>query len=98
MNTNEPDDKYKEIFQEIKEDKMKWDFEDFLAETEKEKKIVPLTSGKIGGSMPKMFWMAASLVFLLGLGIFFNYETENIPGGCICRPGFERKSGCSLSA
>ena len=39
MKTDKSQDKYNEIFQELREEKMNWDFEDFLAEAEKEKKL-----------------------------------------------------------
>ena len=35
MKTDKSQDKYNEIFQELREEKMNWDFEDFLAEAEK---------------------------------------------------------------
>ncbi|MCB4235854.1 hypothetical protein LDL59_14310 [Kaistella anthropi] len=37
MKTDKSQDKYNEIFQELREEKMNWDFEDFVAEAEKEK-------------------------------------------------------------
>ena len=39
MKTDKSQDKYNEIFQELREEKMNWDFEDFLAEAEKEKNL-----------------------------------------------------------
>lgn len=71
MSTDKSQDKYKEILREIKEEKMDWKFEDFLQQTEAKEspaKIIPITKeAKL--SIPKFFWMAASVILLLG--IFF---------------------------
>ena len=40
MNKDKFQDKYNEIFQEIKEEKMDWNFEDFLAKTGKNLKML----------------------------------------------------------
>ena len=77
MKKDQPQDKYKEITQEIKEEKMNWDFEDFLKKTKEEEKIIPLVKKAKGAFFPKTFWMAASVVLLISLGIFYNYETKN---------------------
>ena len=77
MNKDKFQDKYQEIFQEIKEEKMDWGFEDFLQKVEKkpaDEKIVPIQ--KKGGGNTKWFWMAASVVLFLGLGVFFRNTTE----------------------
>ncbi|WP_053073339.1 hypothetical protein [Chryseobacterium sp. FH2] len=80
MNKDKFQNKYDEIFREIKEEKMDWDFEDFLkkaegGETENESPIIPLET-KSKPSFPKWFWMAASLVLLLSIGFIFN-ENKN---------------------
>jgi len=78
-------DKYDEIFQNIKEEKMDWDFEDFLTKTEgkedevetrNDAPIIPIDS-KTKPSFPKWFWMAASLVLLLSVGFIFNYNNTS---------------------
>lgn len=64
---------------------MDWDFEDFLkkAEGKDEVKdnngtpIIPIDS-KNKPSIPKWFWMAASVVVLLSIGFIFNYNNKNI--------------------
>ncbi|WP_185116207.1 hypothetical protein [Chryseobacterium angstadtii] len=79
MNKDQFQNKYDEIFQEIKEDKMDWSFEDFLQKTEEgapgtetnEVPIIPLQ--KNTPSFPKWFWMAAGIVFLFSIGFFFNH-------------------------
>lgn len=76
MEKDRSKDKYKEITQELKEEKMNWDFEDFLKKTEESEKIIPLVNKTKGGSFPKTFWMAASVILLLSIAIFFNYETK----------------------
>lgn len=79
MNNDKFQDKYNEIFREIKEEKMNWDFEDFLQKTEEnssDAKIIPLQK-KSGGRNQKSFLMAASFALILGLGIvmkFFNQD------------------------
>lgn len=78
MNNDQFQDKYEEIFRDIKEDKMDWDFEDFLQKAEgvnNDDKIIPLEKGK--PSFPKWFWMAASVVVLLSAGFIMNYYQNN---------------------
>ena len=76
MEKDRSQDKYKEITQELKEEKMNWDFEDFLKKTEESEKTIPLVNKTKGDYFPKTFWMAASVILLLSIGIFFNYETK----------------------
>jgi len=82
MNKDQFQNKYDEIFREIKEEKMDWSFEDFLQKAEggaddseaNEASIIPLHKNK--PSFPKWFWMAAGLVLLFSIGFFFNdYRT-----------------------
>ena len=77
MKKDQTQDKYKEITKELKDEKMNWDFEDFLEKTKQEEKIIPLVPKTKGGSFPKTFWMAASVILLVSIGIFFNYENGN---------------------
>ncbi len=77
MEKDKTQDIYNEITNELKDEKMNWDFEDFLEKTKEEDKIIPLVSKTKGGSIPKTFWMAASVILLISVGIFFNYEKEN---------------------
>ena len=78
MKTDKSQDKYSEIFRELREEKMNWDFEDFLAEAIKEEKEKPIIkiSEKKSASFPKFYWMAASFVLLVSLGVFFNNNDE----------------------
>lgn len=77
MNKDKFQDKYNEIFQEIKEEKMDWNFEDFLAQTEEkpqDAKIVPLHKK----SSKQWLYIAASLVLIAGFGIILkNNFSEN---------------------
>ena len=78
MNNDKFQDKYNQIFQELKEEKMDWDFEDFLQKVEKnsaDEKIVPIQK-KGGGSNTQWFWMAASVALVFGLGMFFRNTPE----------------------
>lgn len=76
MSNDKFQDKYNEIFQDLKEEKMNWDFEDFLQKAEASEistgkaPIIPIQSKK--PSLPKWFWMAASAVILLSVGFLFN--------------------------
>lgn len=78
MSNDKFQDKYNEVFQSLKEEKMNWDFEDFLQKAEgsdisaDEAPIIPIQSKK--PSLPKWFWMAASVVILLSVGFLFNYN------------------------
>ncbi|MET3038539.1 hypothetical protein ABXT08_20815 [Chryseobacterium sp. NRRL B-14859] len=79
MKKDQLQNKYDEIFREIKEDKMDWSFEDFLQKaegdpiSEKEKTpIIPLEKNK--PSFPKWFWMAASVMMLFSIGFFFYHQ------------------------
>ena len=77
MNKDKFQDKYNKVFQDLKEEKMNWDFEDFLNQVENQNKvevleetnIISLNSKKTGFS--KWVWLAASVVILLGLGFIF---------------------------
>lgn len=77
MKTDKSQDKYNEIFQELREEKMNWDFEDFLAEAEKEKNPTIEVSEKKSASFPKFYWMAASVVLLVSMGVFYNVSNQN---------------------
>lgn len=82
MNKDQLQNKYNEVFRDIKEEKMDWSFEDFLqtAEgTEPEQNtapVIPLEEKK-KPSFPKWFWMAASIMLIFGIGFFLNqYNTD----------------------
>jgi hypothetical protein len=85
MSKDKFQDKYNEIFQHLKEEKMDWNFEDFLKKAEgkdevkdnNETPVIPIDS-KNKPSIPKWFWMAASVVVLLSIGFIFNYNNKNI--------------------
>lgn len=79
MSKDQFQDRYNEIFQEMKDEKMNWNFEDFLKKTESEETapIIPIGETKKPG-VPKLFWMAASIVLLFG--IFFgirNWKSQS---------------------
>ncbi|MCW3160354.1 hypothetical protein [Chryseobacterium oryctis] len=85
MNKDKFQDKYDEVFQDLKEEKMNWDFEDFLKKAEVNETegknndatpIIPMDA-KSKPSFPKWFWMAASVVLLLSIGFIFNYNKES---------------------
>ena len=67
------DDFFKALKEE-KAEKMDWDFDDFLAEIE-EKPIIPISGERKSGglSMPKIFWMAASLALIFGAVFGYQY-------------------------
>ncbi|MDR6463572.1 hypothetical protein [Chryseobacterium sediminis] len=82
MKKDQLQDKYNEIFQDLKEEKMDWSFEDFLqtaegAEPEQHiAPVIPLEEKK-KPSFPKWFWMAASLMLVLSIGFFLNNNNKN---------------------
>lgn len=77
MNNDQYQDNYAEVLKDLKEEKMDWNFEDFLQKAESvdhEAEITPIT--KVKPSFPKWFWMAASVVIIFSIGLIFNY-TQN---------------------
>ena len=79
MKKDQLQNKYDEVFREIKEDKMDWSFEDFLQKAEgtpvsgkEEGPVIPLEKNK--PSFPKWFWMAASVMLLFSAGFFFYHQ------------------------
>lgn len=83
MNNDQFQNKYDEIFQEIKEEKMDWSFEDFLQKAEsaesedREAPIIPLEKKK--PSFPKWFWMAASVLMVFSIGfILTDHQNKNV--------------------
>jgi hypothetical protein len=76
MNNDRYQDKYTEVFTDLKEEKMNWDFEDFLQKAEdsanNEADVMPISKAK--PSFPKWFWMAASVVLLVSVGFIFNLD------------------------
>lgn len=82
MNKDSFQDKYQEIFQEIREEKMNWNFDDFLAKTEEkpqDAKIVPLHKK----SSKQWMYIAASIVLVFGLVLFFNNDKTTSPNDTI---------------
>lgn len=76
MSNEQYQDQYKEVLKDLKEEKMNWDFEDFLQKAEGHAKdnteIIPISKAK--PSFPKWSWMAASVVLLFSVGFIFNYN------------------------
>lgn len=73
MNSDKSQDKYDEIVKNLKSEKMDWDFEDFMQKT------VDKTS-EISTIKPKkytLFWLAASLILIFGIGFFFINDNKN---------------------
>lgn len=75
MKKDQLQDKYDKVFQDIKEEKMDWSFEDFLQKAEgtaSEENIIPIIplEEKKKPSFPKWFWMAASVMLVFGIGSF----------------------------
>ncbi|WP_174567027.1 hypothetical protein [Chryseobacterium joostei] len=83
MKKDQLQDKYNEVFRDIKEEKMDWSFEDFLqkaegAEPEENKTpIIPLEETK-KPSFPKWFWMAASVMLVFGIGFFLKNNSGTV--------------------
>ncbi|UCA58034.1 hypothetical protein KB553_13320 [Chryseobacterium rhizoplanae] len=81
MKKDQLQDKYDEIFREIKEEKMEWSFDDFLQQAENappegnNAPVLPLEEKK-KPSFPKWFWMAASITLVFGIGLFLKNNSE----------------------
>ena len=78
MNNDQYQDKYTQVLKDLKEEKMDWNFEDFLQKAESvdhEAEIIPIT--KVKPSFPKWFWMAASVVIIFSIGLIFNYTQKD---------------------
>lgn len=78
MKNQSPQDKYTEILQDIKEEKMNWDFEDFLKEVEaKEEKIIPIQRKEPRKLLYKIIGLAASIAVILGIFFLFQKDESN---------------------
>ncbi len=77
MKKDNVENQYKKITEELKEEKLNWDFEDFLKKAEENEKIIPLVQKRKGGSISRNFLMAASVILLIAIAVFFNYEKKN---------------------
>lgn len=84
MSKDKFQDKYNEVFQNIKEEKMDWDFEDFLKKAEgnndevqdNKTPIIPMGT-KAKPSFPKWFWMAAGVAILVSIGFIFSHNQKS---------------------
>lgn len=79
MSNDKFQDKYNEVFQSLKEEKMNWNFEDFLQKAEgkdQQATVIPIQNKK--PSFPKWFWMAASAVIVLGLTSIFSLSENTV--------------------
>ena len=63
---NENEKLFFEALKEEKQAQMNWSFEDFMKKTENQPQILPLSSQKRN----TWVWMAASMIFLIGFGVF----------------------------
>lgn len=77
MNNDKSQNKYDEIFREIKEEKLDWDFGDFLKKTEKESTPVIPIHHKNESRFPKMLWLAASVVLIVGMVLGFKNLSDS---------------------
>ena len=79
---NESTDSIFEFFKDEKQEKMDWDFDNFLekanAQESEAEKIIPISTSKVGQKkMANYVWMAAaSVVLLVGLYFAFNQNTR----------------------
>ena len=67
---NESDNPYFSFLKEEKQEKLDISFEDFLKKTE-EPRIIPIPIKK---TSYKMYWMAASLILLMGISAFWIFD------------------------
>lgn len=72
-------DKYTEVLQEMKEEKMDWDFEDFLKEAEaQEEKIIPIQKKEPRKLLYKTIGLAAGIAAILGLFFLFQKDENDV--------------------
>ncbi|WP_027376688.1 hypothetical protein [Kaistella palustris] len=76
MKTDHTQDKYTEILTEMKDEKMNWDFDEFLAAAEDPQEVAPIQPLRSSATFPKIFWMAAGLAFLVSLGVLYKITTK----------------------
>lgn len=84
MSKDKFQDRYDEALQQVREEKMDWNFEDFLKKAESdadeapadETPVIPINA-QTKPSFPKWFWMAAGLAMILGLGVIFNISQKS---------------------
>ena len=78
MSNDKFQDKYNEVFQSLKEEKMNWDFEDFLqkAESKVDLPIIQIRNEK--KSLSKWVWMAACAVVVFGLFLVLLFTVRFI--------------------
>ncbi|WP_373799918.1 hypothetical protein [Bacteroides heparinolyticus] len=78
MKKQSPQDKYTEILREIKEEKMNWDFEDFLKEAEpQEEKFIPIQKKEPRKLLYKTIGLAAGIAAILGLFFLFQKDEND---------------------
>lgn len=70
-------EKYEEIFRSIKEEKMEWNFEDFLMQTENSHIKTADCAKGYRKTNPKFFWIAASLLLAAALLFVFKFMNKS---------------------
>lgn len=76
MSNDQYQNKYNEILKDLKEEKMNWDFEDFLQKADGKSTDAKIISIHKKTSFPKWFWMAASIIVIFGIGFILNYNHQ----------------------
>lgn len=80
MKKDQFQDKYEELLQEMKKEKMDWDFQDFIQRTKvnsagNSAPVIPIRKANV--SLIKIIGIAASLVIVLGIALF--WKSNNSP-------------------
>ena len=78
MKTEPSQDKYDEVLNDLKQEKMNWDFNDFIGSQQDEQPATIFTKKK--NKTPVYYWAAASVVLLLSLFLgrqFFENPVQN---------------------
>lgn len=73
---NEEHDQYKETTRKLKQEKMDWDFEDFLEKTKTENPHRETPHPRLGNNS-RNFWLAASVVILLAVGFVLKFGNSS---------------------
>ena len=79
MKKDESQNIYKEATAKAKSETMNWDFEDFLEKAKDADKSTIAVPLKKRGSISKIWWLAASIILLLSLGLFYQYDFKKEP-------------------
>lgn len=81
MKTDRYQDNLDEVFKEIKNDKLDWDFEDFLKDAKKSEngktEVVPIQNLKTKPKYSVLYWLAAAVALFAGIAFLINQQNNS---------------------